>query len=204
VNVRWRTCPLEQTAALVPAAGRILEIGCGRGLLCAHLALGSARREVVGVDIDARKLDVARRVLPEARRRGACLDFQLAAPGHVPEGRWDAILIVDVLYLMPLPLQRRLLQACASALAAGGVLLVKEMGSTPRWKFHWNYLQETLAVRLLRWTRGAGSMSFADPATLAVWLAGAGLRVEERALDRGYLHAHHLVLGRRPHEGAAG
>jgi hypothetical protein len=107
-----------------------------------------------------------------------------------------------VLYLMPFSLQRSLLEACAAALGSDGVLMVKEMAPTPRWKFGWNYLQETLAVRCLGLTRGASRMSFASPATLRSWLAGVGLLVEAHPMDRGYLHAHHLVLGRRPRAGA--
>jgi 2-polyprenyl-3-methyl-5-hydroxy-6-metoxy-1,4-benzoquinol methylase len=204
VGVRWRTSPLGQLAAFVPPEGRILEVGCGRGLLCAHLALGSGAREVVGIDVDRDKLAVAQKIQPEARRSGARLDFHAVAPGELPEGSWDAILIVDVLYLMPLSAQRRLLADCAAALARGGILLVKEMAQTPRWKFRWNYVQETLAVQCLRLTQGSDRMVFASPEALGSWLTAAGLLVEQRPMSRGYVHAHHLVLGRRPHEGPQG
>jgi SAM-dependent methyltransferase len=202
-GIRWASCPLGRVAEVLPARGRILDRGCGQGLLSLHLALGSAARAVVGVDIDGDRLAIARKAAGRAGL-GARAQFLPWSPGAgaLPAGPWDAILIVDVLYLMPREAQRRLLDACAAALAPGGVLVVKEMAADPGWKFRWNRLQETLAVRVLGFTRGAPTLTFVAPDTVGGWLAGQGLRVEQRPLHRGYLHPHHLLLARR--RGGAG
>jgi 2-polyprenyl-3-methyl-5-hydroxy-6-metoxy-1,4-benzoquinol methylase len=211
-GIRWASCPLGRVAEVLPARGRILDLGCGQGLLSLHLALGSAAREVVGVDIDGDRLAIARKAADRAGlgvERARFLPWSPGA-GAPPAGPWDAILIVDVLYLMPRGAQRQLLAACAAALAPGGVLLVKEMASDPGWKFRWNLMQETLAVRVLRFTRsaaapagGRSALTFVAPDTVGGWLAEQGLRVEQRPLHRGYLHPHHLLLGRRAGAGEA-
>jgi 2-polyprenyl-3-methyl-5-hydroxy-6-metoxy-1,4-benzoquinol methylase len=194
VRVRWATCPFRAVAAEVPASGRILEVGCGHGLLSLLLALGSPGRDVHGIDVDEDKLDAARGA---AVRGDLAAAFDVARGGDVPDGPWDGIAIVDVLYLLDADSQRALLVACAQRLAPGGRLVVKEMAPVPRWKAAWNHAQEVAAVKLLRITEG-GELTFLPPAELAAAMAGAGLAVRERPLHRHYPHPHHLLVGTRP------
>ncbi len=196
VRVRWATCPMKAVASVVPTAGRILEVGCGHGLLANYLALESGsgltgRREVHGTDIDGPKIEAARRA---GTVSGAT--FSSLPPGRLPDGPWDAVAIVDVLYLLSEPQQRDLLRECAAALAPDGVLVVKEMAPSPRWKAGWNRVQETLAVRLLGITEGEGGFTFLAPGQLAGWMADDGLTVTDRPLHKGYPHPHHLIVGR--------
>ena len=193
---RWATCPFERVAASVPERGRVLEVGCGYGVLSCHLALSSPSREVLGVDVDVRKVVHAQYAAERARARGARCEFHLAPPGEVPDGPWDAIVIVDVLYLLDTDAQAGLLHSCTEQLALGGVLVVKEMATAPAWKARWNAAQETLAVRVLRITAGE-QLNFLEPEALAGWMEEDGLSVRHVPLDRGYPHPHHLIVGSR-------
>jgi SAM-dependent methyltransferase len=193
VHVRWFSAPFPAIAAALPAAGRVLEIGCGHGLFSAYAAFSGPGRDVLGVDIDADKIDAA----VAAARGTDRLEFRRAADGAVPASPWDAVVFVDVLYLLPADQQRALLTEAVHALAPGGRVVVKEMGTEPAWKVRWNTLQETLSVKILRITEGS-SFDFVDPAEMAGWLSGLGLVVERRRLDARRVHPHHLLVGRRP------
>lgn len=199
LQARWRTCPLSEVAARVPTHGAVLDIGCGHGLFASYLALDATNRSVVGVDLDDRKLVDATKIVDRVRTRGGSLTLQVAPGGAVPDGPWDAITIVDVLYLLPPVAQRDLVERAAAQLAPGGRLLVKEMAPTPAWKAHWNRAQETLAVKVVGFTASeSAGFSFTAPAEMRSWMEASGLGVSEVPLDRGYLHPHHLVVGDRP------
>jgi 2-polyprenyl-3-methyl-5-hydroxy-6-metoxy-1,4-benzoquinol methylase len=196
VWTRWLTCPFARVAEAVPNRGRVLEMGCGYGVLACHLAVSSHEREVLGVDVDVRKIVHGRFAAGRARARGATCELHLEPPGDVPDGPWDAVVIVDVLYLLEPDAQAGLLHSCAEQLAPGGVLVVKEMSRSPRWKARWNTVQETLAVKVLRITSG-DQLTFLEPDALASWMRSDGLTVHHQSLDKGYPHPHHLLVGTR-------
>ena len=195
VAVRWLSCPFPPIVAVLPTSGRVLEVGCGHGLFSQYLARRSPGLEVHGVDIDPGKIAVAASSEPVPGRR---LQFAVSGSGAIPDGPWDAVVLVDVLYLLDAAAQRALLESCAKVLTPGGVLVVKDMATRPRWKARWNEVQEMLAVRVLKITAGSPEFVFTEPEERARWLVAAGLRdVRARRLDRGRLHPHHLLVGRR-------
>ncbi len=198
-RLRWWWCPFDALEAAVPSAGDVLEIGCGHGLCSLHLALAAPGRAVVGVDIDADKVADAQRAaegLPAAARAR----FEAVDPGWQPEpSGWDAVVFADVLYLLPEDDQRTLVQAAARAVRPGGIVVLKELALTPRWKLRWQRIQETLATRVFRVTDSVGrGLTFVGTDAMAGWLRDAGLDAVVERLDRGYPWPHSLVVATRP------
>ena len=193
VRVRWRSCPITQVAAAVPVSGRVLEVGCGHGLVTNYLADSSPERQVTGVDIDPRKIAAAEASL----RPGDTTRFAVVTPGDLPGGPFDAVVIVDVLYLLDGPARDALLVAAVERLAPAGVLVVKEVADTPRWKARIAAAQERLSTGVLGITAGS-HQGFDAPAVLADRLRRAGCGdVEVGPLDAGRLHPHVLAVGHR-------
>jgi 2-polyprenyl-3-methyl-5-hydroxy-6-metoxy-1,4-benzoquinol methylase len=194
VLLRWLSCPFPPVVDVLPATGRVLEVGCGHGLFSTYVTRRLPAVQVHGVDIDADKIAVARRSAAGDRPV-----FAVAESGELPAGPWDAVVLVDVLYLLEEARQRALLDSAAAVLAPGGVLVVKDMDTRPGWKARLNALQETVSVRLLRITAGSSRFAFVEPEERARWLLAAGLvDVRCRRLDRGRAHPHHLLVGRGP------
>ena len=191
--MRWLSCPFPTLEALVPPVGRVLEIGCGHGLFALYLALGSAEREVYGVDIDSGKLADAE----QAAHGVGNVVFGEVPLDWRPAGEWPTVVIVDVLYLLGAEAGRRLLAEAAAAIAPGGRLVVKEIDTRPRWKYRLAVGQELAATRVARVTAGA-TVEFLAPDDMEATMAGAGLRVTRHRIDRGYPHPHLLLVGERP------
>jgi 2-polyprenyl-6-hydroxyphenyl methylase/3-demethylubiquinone-9 3-methyltransferase len=190
-GLRAWSCPMEAVVARLPRRGRLLDVGCGHGLLSNQAALERPELSVLGIDPSPQKVRWAQATLgarPNVRFRRALLD-------EVEERGFDAVAVVDVLYLVPRAGWPAFLEACRVRLRRGGRLLLKEVDRRPRWKFQRCVLQESVSVRLLGITLGS-SFSFAARQEMEAELARAGFS-ELQALDlgRGYLTPHVLYEG---------
>lgn len=195
VRFRWASCPFPAVEREVPRRGRVLEVGCGHGLLSLYLALNSSARSVLGVDIDPDKIELAKQAAAALAPEEADVRFEAIEPGSFVDGTFDAIVIADVLYLLPEAARTAVLDGCVDHLAAGGVLVVKEADRVPRWKGAITVGQELLATKVLRITEGE-AVEFAPPQTFVRQLEQRGLDVTLRRVDHGYLHPHVLIVAR--------
>ena len=195
IHGRLALCPFVRLADRVPSHGLIVDLGCGHGVFDHALALASPDRRIVGVDPDLCKLSTIR----SASRPGLAVRFvQGDARANPVSGPCQAILLIDVLYLLSHAQQERALRDCYARLAPGGVLLIKTMDYKPRWKAALNQAEEWLAVRLLALTLAdRGSFAFRSLAEWATLCVTIGFRVETVRLDRGYYHPHVAVVGVR-------
>ena len=200
VRARWWTAPLPAVERHLPVAGRILEVGSGHGLLSLYIALCSRARSVVGIDIDAHKVTLAEAAAARFDPGEAQVEFSAVGPGELPAGPFDAIVINDVLYLMPDAARRAVLDGCIERLDPDGVLVVKELDVRPRWKYLVGHVQELVATRVLRYTQG-DEVDIAPLREFADHLRSRGFGVVETRVDRGYLHPHALLTARPPAPG---
>ena len=154
----------------VPRHGFIVDLGCGHGLFSNVLVEASASRRVLGIDLDERKIAVARTTV-QGRES---LRFERGDIVHESPPKCDAITIVDVLYLLPAADQEEVLHKAASALSENAPLVVKaqERSASPRYAL--TYAQElvTTAVGFTRGGRGGLSFPTRDEATAMFERAG--------------------------------
>ena len=129
----------------MPSGGRLLDIGCGQGLMLALLAeaerlsrRGSGPQDkflpcferMVGIEVRAHRAQLARVAL------GADADIIECDARTVSGGVYRTILLFDVLHMMPKADQEALLSASLRALEPGGVILVREADASAGWRFH--------------------------------------------------------------------
>jgi len=92
---------------------RILDLGCGPGLLAAR------PESMRGIELMTREVDRARRAL------GSGCEVVQADIRSAVLGSADAVVILDVLHYVPAPAQRDVLQRVRAALPVGGLLLLR-------------------------------------------------------------------------------
>ena len=128
----------------VPNKGFIVDLGCGHGLFACVLREASPTRRVLGIDLDPRKIDIARKAIQDTQ----WLRFEVGDIVATPPPKCDAVTIVDVLYLMPFEQQEQVLRNAASALGEGGPLIVKAQEKRLDPRYAVTYAQELVTVSL--------------------------------------------------------
>ena len=117
-------------AGVKPFEGlRILDIGCGGGLLCEPMRRLGA--EVVGIDPAARNIPVARL---HAEQSGLEIDYRVATAEDLAGEQFDAVLNMEVVEHVPDP--QAYLDACAALVKPGGIMITSTINRNPKsWVF---------------------------------------------------------------------
>lgn len=190
---------------LIPDRARLVDLGCGQGLLfallvAAHEAFEKGRwpqgwpppsrpKEMVGFDVSPRSVALARKALA-AHARIAQADLRgVALPAC------DAIAIIDVLHYVGSADQEAALAKCAAALGTGGVLLIRVNDSGAGWRYTLTRIADQLATlaRERAWPR-------LQCRRLTDWTAlleHLGFEVRTQPASAGTPFANSLLVARR-------
>ena len=182
---------LDYIAARSPLAGqRVLDVGCGGGLLAEGLTARGAR--VVALDMAPENLAAARH---HAAERGLTIDYRCVdvedLAQEMPQ-EFDCVTCLEMLEHVPEP--QRVVAACAKAVRPGGSVFFSTinrnlksfafaivgaeylLGLLPRGTHE--YAKLIRPAELARWCRGVGleltelTGLHHNPATRAYWLDG--------------------------------
>jgi len=154
-KVRMALCPLLDIEAVLPKRGTFVDVGCGAGLLLQWLALGQEddKRRLIGMEIDSRRVTLGKQVC-DSLAINNFVDLRVEAFGN-KDGERDlaAVVFVDVLHHMDYCLQRKMILHAFESLKDGGMLIIKDVGTTPVVKYLYNYLFDAM-TKVTRITQG--------------------------------------------------
>ncbi|NJC30578.1 2-polyprenyl-6-hydroxyphenyl methylase/3-demethylubiquinone-9 3-methyltransferase [Xanthomonas arboricola] len=161
------------SARLGLAGARVLDVGCGGGLLSESMArLGV---QVTAIDLAPELVKVARLHSLES---GVQVDYRVQSVEDLAAeqpGSFDAVTCMEMLEHVPDP--TAIIRACASLLKPGGKLFLSTLNRTPA-AFALAVVGAEYIARLL--PRGTHHYKdFIKPAELAAWLRSAELQLED-------------------------
>lgn len=184
--------PYLLQARLIPENARLLDLGCGQGLLAALLAAAGTPRLAGYRGIELMTRDVAR----AHRALGAQCGVRQGDIRSAEFGAADAVVILDVLHYMSLAEQDAVLGRVRAALPAGGVLLLRVGDAAAGLPFRLsNWVDWTVAF-----VRGHGATRF-HCRSVAQWrsaLEALGFAVQAEPMSRGTPFANVLLSARLP------
>jgi 2-polyprenyl-6-hydroxyphenyl methylase/3-demethylubiquinone-9 3-methyltransferase len=166
-----RLAYVDEQAGL--AGKRVLDVGCGGGLLAEAMAEMGA--EVTGIDMAEANLDVARL---HALDSGVVVDYRhtsAEALAAAEPGTFDLITCMELLEHVPDP--GSLVAACARLLRPGGDVVLSTLNRNPR-----SYLFAIVGAEYVLGMIPRGTHDYARfirPAELEAWCREAGLAVDD-------------------------
>ncbi|MBB4722477.1 bifunctional 2-polyprenyl-6-hydroxyphenol methylase/3-demethylubiquinol 3-O-methyltransferase UbiG [Xanthomonas euvesicatoria] len=165
---------LEYVSTRLELAGaRVLDVGCGGGLLSESMARLGA--QVTAIDLAPELVKVARLHSLES---GVQVDYRVQSVEDLAAeqpGSFDAVTCMEMLEHVPDP--TAIIRACASLLKPGGKLFLSTLNRTPA-AFALAVVGAEYIARLL--PKGTHHYKdFIKPAELAAWLRNAGLQLED-------------------------
>jgi SAM-dependent methyltransferase len=186
---------------LLSGRGRILDLGCGQGLLAAWLQAARrsfesgawpegwpaapAPQSTRGIELMSKDVERAHRALGP----GGVSQGDIRA---VEFGAADAVVMLDVLHFMPADAQRQVLLRVRAALPAGGILLLRVGDSGGGLRFRYTQWVDRLAMLL----RGHAIVT-AHWRSVAQWrelLRECGFDVEAQPMSEGTRFANVLLV----------
>jgi SAM-dependent methyltransferase len=190
--VRWKL-RLDRIFELLAAedlgSGTVVDLGCGYGIALSMAAFGDSSRSLIGCDLDAHRIAVARQALSTLNSNLSVADVRsLDLP---PSG---LILILDVLQYLRADEQLTLLKRCCSAIVPNGVLIFRVHD---RERGLWSTITMAFDRLIFFWARAGRPLTL--PATVyRSVLDNAGMQVQERRFRNRLPLAHILYVAKKP------
>ena len=183
-NIRIWLNQFETIEKFLPPEGKIVDIGCGYGIFSNYLALCSAKRTIIGVDKNERKIKYAQRGLKNT-------EFKSGDVTKIDIGLCSGFSLIDVLHhLESYEQQEELLKFCYDFLEKKGIILIKDIDTKPRTKYHFTKLVDSVVYPF-------DKIYFRDKDNFKKILENLGFTVKFYSIHEGTPYSAFALVGKK-------
>ena len=181
--------------APLPFAGlRLLDIGCGLGILAMYLRERGWGNPVTGIDYDGSKIEAGKKMLAQGGYQEITLAQGDARTG-LPEHKGD-VTILDIMQFFDGDEQRELLKSAAARVAPGGKLIIRSGLLEKNTRFFTTWVGDIFA-RCTFWMRAA-PIHYPTGGFFRETLEAEGFSVELRPFWGKTPFNNYLIVAKRP------
>lgn len=138
-RLRFWYAPFVEIEKLLPKKGTIVDLGCAEGILTSYAALSSKDRQMIGIDIDAK------RIKQSPHLKNAIFKHGDVTKTSFPKS--DALVVFHVLHHMEsLKTQEDFIQKCHEQLKPSGLLIIIEVNVRPTLKYLMTWFTDRILV----------------------------------------------------------
>jgi uncharacterized protein len=138
---------------LVPAQGKILDIGCGYGFMAYMLHFVSRQRAITGIDYDEQKIATANYCFSKNEN----IRFVFADILQYPFEQYDTVIMSDILHYLKPEQQKQMIEKSIRHLLPGGNIIVREGNSDLKKRHKVTKLTELFSTRILGFNKTSGN-----------------------------------------------
>lgn len=142
-RIRSWDAPYEELNKAVPKAGKVLDLGCGDGLLANYLAISSPKRNVVGVEISKSRVMQASHGISNAH-------FKQADILKLGSYKANSVVLAHVLHHLPSKKdQEVLIEKLSKQLKKNSKMVILEISRQPYYKYLFSMFTDSVIVPIL-------------------------------------------------------
>ncbi|MEJ7768483.1 MAG: 1-acyl-sn-glycerol-3-phosphate acyltransferase [Chitinophagaceae bacterium] len=138
---------------LLPAKGKILDVGCGYGFMAYMLHFSSPQRSITGIDYDENKIATANGCFSKNDHisflHGDVLNFRFE--------QYDAIILADMLHYLEPDDQKKVVEKCIASLRPSGMIIIREGNKDMKERHKGTMLTEFFSTKFTGFNKTTGN-----------------------------------------------
>jgi len=142
VFLRSLILPISKIETLISPTGSILDVGCGYGFTSIYFALKNKNRQIVGSEISSKRINLAKIVSSSISN----VSFEKADLIKKNHSKFDTIVAIDLLHHINSSQKNIFLKDSLSILKPKGLLIIKDINTSPLLKYIWNYFHDLITT----------------------------------------------------------
>jgi len=191
-KIRAWDAPYEIIDKLTPKNAKVVDLGCGDGLLANYLALSSTKRKIYGIDINKDRISRAQKGIKNTKfETGDILKIKKIKP--------DVLVMAHVLHHLPTKnKQLALLKNISNQLKKNKQLIILEIDKKPALKYLFTYITDAIIVPVL-FEKKLFDLNFHYRSS-SEWkkiLTSLGFDIKTKSIHKGMPFSHVLIYGKK-------